>query len=151
MIVTLVLIDRYLNFLYNLINNTKCCKRCSFLFPFYWIFYLFTFQMLFPFLVYPPEATYPIHPHLIPPTHSHFTTLAFPNTGTSSLHRTKGLSSHWYQTRPSSAKYVARAMGPSMCTFCWWFSPWELWGACWLILLFYLWGYKHRQLLQSFL
>jgi hypothetical protein len=29
-----------------------------------------------------------------PPTHSHFTTLTFPYTGPSSLHRTKGLSSH---------------------------------------------------------
>jgi hypothetical protein len=39
-----------------------------------------------------------------------------PLTGESSLHRTKGLSSHWCQTRASSATYAAGAMCPSMCT-----------------------------------
>jgi hypothetical protein len=34
----------------------------------------------------------------------------------SGLHRTKDLFSHWWQTRPSSATYVAGAIGPSMCT-----------------------------------
>jgi hypothetical protein len=42
--------------------------------------------------------------------------LAFPYTGASSLHRTKGLSSLWCTTRPSSATYVTGAMGHSMCT-----------------------------------
>ena len=51
-----------------------------------------------------------------PPTHSSLTALAFPYTGASSLHRTKGLSSHWCLTRSSSATYVAGAMGPSMHT-----------------------------------
>jgi hypothetical protein len=48
-----------------------------------------------------------------------------------SLHRTKALSFHWCQTRPSSAIYTAGAMAPSMCNnvlFGWWLSPWELWG-----------------------
>jgi hypothetical protein len=45
------------------------------------------------------------------PTHSH---LSFPYTGVLSLHRIKGLSSHWCQIRP--ATYAAGAMGPSMCT-----------------------------------
>ena len=45
--------------------------------------------------------------------------LAFPYTGTSSLHRTKGLSSHWWPTRPFSATYSAGAMSPTMCTL--WF------------------------------
>jgi hypothetical protein len=40
-----------------------------------------------------------------------------PYTGASSLHKTKGLSSHWCPIRLSSATYEARAMGPSMCTF----------------------------------
>jgi hypothetical protein len=31
------------------------------------------------------------------------------------LHRTKGLSSQWWPTRPSSATYAAGAMSPTMC------------------------------------
>jgi hypothetical protein len=50
-----------------------------------------------------------------PPTYSCLPSLAFPYTGALSLHRTKGLSSHWCQTRPSSATYAAEAMGPSRC------------------------------------
>jgi len=45
----------------------------------------------------------------------------------SSLGRTKAFSSHWCLTRSSSSSYVARDIGLSMCTFGWWFSPWELW------------------------
>jgi hypothetical protein len=37
---------------------------------------------------------------------------------------------------------------PPCVLFCWWFSPWELWGSGWLILLFFLWGCKPLQLLQ---
>jgi hypothetical protein len=33
----------------------------------------------------------------------------------------------------------------------WWLSPWELWGSGWLTLLFFLWGCKPHQFLQSFL
>ena len=32
----------------------------DFCLPFYWLFYLFTFQMLSPFLVSPPQTPYPI-------------------------------------------------------------------------------------------
>jgi hypothetical protein len=32
----------------------------------------------------------------------------------------------------------------------WWFSPWELWEFDWVILLFFLWGCKPLQFLQSF-
>jgi hypothetical protein len=35
--------------------------------------------------------------------------------------------------------------------FGWWFSPWELGGTGWFILLFLLWGCKPPQLLGSFL
>jgi hypothetical protein len=37
--------------------------------------------------------------------------------------------------------------------FGWWLSFWEFWGrgSGWLILLFFLWGCKPLQLLQSFL
>jgi hypothetical protein len=40
---------------------------------------------------------------------------------------------------------------PPCVHFGWWFSPWELWGSGWLILLFFLWGCKPLQLRQSFL
>jgi hypothetical protein len=42
------------------------------------------------------------------PTHSHFLALAFPCTGAYDLPKTKGLSSHWWPTRPSSATYATR-------------------------------------------
>jgi hypothetical protein len=68
----------------------------------YCIFYVFTFQMLYPFLVSllePPLSHSPFswfYEGAPPPTHphSHLTALAFPYTGESSLHRTKGLSSY---------------------------------------------------------
>jgi hypothetical protein len=41
-------------------------------------------------------------------THSCFLALAFPCTGAYDLHKTKGLSSHWWPTRPSSATYATR-------------------------------------------
>lgn len=52
-----------------------------------------------------------------PPTHFHLTTLLSSYTGTSILHRTKGLPTHRYQIRPSSATYVSSAMDPSIYTF----------------------------------
>jgi hypothetical protein len=57
-----------------------------------WLFYLFTFQMLSPFPVSPPQ---PPIPFLIPPVsmrvlpHSCLSALEFPYTGASSLHRTE--------------------------------------------------------------
>ena len=51
----------------------------------------------------------------LPVTYSNFTALAFPYTGESSLHRTKGFSPNCCQTTPSSATYIAGAMGSSMC------------------------------------
>ena len=41
------------------------------------------------------------------PTLSVLTDPAFPYAGASVLHRTKGLPSHWCQTRPSSGTYVS--------------------------------------------
>jgi hypothetical protein len=68
-------------------------------------------------LSHPPS---PCFYEVAPPTPNrsnfHFNPLPFPYTGASSLHRTKGLSSHWCQIRPSSAAYVAVAKSPSMCT-----------------------------------
>ena len=70
-----------------------------------------------------PETDYSIfHPCFykdvcLPPTHSWLAAVAFPYTGARSIHRKKGLSSHWCPRSPSSATYVAGAMGPSMCTW----------------------------------
>jgi hypothetical protein len=121
---------------------------------FYLIFYLFTFQMLSPFrfqlhkpsIPSPPLASTRVFPGL--PKYSCFTTLTFPYTeASSSLHRTKGLPSHQCSIRLSSATYVAGAMGPSMCTLG---LVGALGGSGWLILLFFLWGCKSLQFLQSF-
>jgi hypothetical protein len=40
---------------------------------------------------------------------------------------------------------------PTCVLFNWWFSPWELGGTDWLILLFLQWDYKPFQILQFFL
>jgi hypothetical protein len=68
---------------------------------FYWVFSLFTFQMLSPFLFPHSHTRNSLSNSLSPcfyagatPTHCCLPTLAFPYTGTSSLHRIKGLSSH---------------------------------------------------------
>jgi len=81
-------------------------------------------------------------PH--PSTHSHLTSLAFPYTGTRSLHRTKGLSSYW------------RLQKAILCYMCSWsqrsLHVYSSIGglvlgnsevSVWLILLFFLWGCKN--------
>ena len=53
--------------------------------------------MLSPLSVSPLQIPIPstcFYEGVLPPTHSHLTALAFPYTGASNLHRTKGLSSH---------------------------------------------------------
>jgi hypothetical protein len=84
--------------------------------------------------------------HLLLPQHPS----VFPYPESSSLHMTKELPSQWCLTRPSSDTYPAGVTGtcPPCILFGWWFSPWELWGSGWLI-LFFLWGCKPLQLLQS--
>jgi hypothetical protein len=80
---------------HEIINYLLNVHNLSFFLFVYWIFSLFTFQMLFPFLVSPPKNTLLISPPPSPdhqPTHSCFLALAFPHTGAQSLHRTKGLS-----------------------------------------------------------
>jgi hypothetical protein len=98
---------------------------------FYWLFYLFTFQMLSPCPVSLLETPYPILPtpasmRVLPhtATHSHLPNLTFPYSGASRLTKTKCLSSHWCKTRPSSDTYAAGAMGWSICTF--WLVVWSL-------------------------
>ena len=70
-----------------------------------WIFYLFTFQMLFPFLISPPETLIPTSILLLLWAFS----LTHPPTPTAYPGILK---------KPSSATYAARAMGPSMCILC---------------------------------
>jgi hypothetical protein len=66
-------------------------REGSFFFLFYYIFSLFTFQMLSPFLVSPQLSSSPL-PLL--PTPPPFLAQAFPYSGAQNLHRTKGLSPH---------------------------------------------------------
>ena len=68
-------------------------------------------------------------PHTHAPKHSHLTVLAFPYTGASSLHRTKGIPSHWCQIRTSFATYAAGAMGP-LWKSVWWFLRKLVRGSC---------------------
>jgi len=99
-------------------------KTSSLGFP--WWFSLFLFligyflyiQMLYPFQVSPPDTFFliPYSPHPRSPTPSHLPTLTFTYTGALSLQSTKGLSSNWCPTRPSSATHVAGARVHSMCT-----------------------------------
>ena len=121
-----VLLKNFLHFSEFLKFCTRICQKIllTFIFyAFYWMFSLFTFQILSPFSVsFPqthcpipcPSASMRVFPHS--PIHSCLPALTFPYTGAFSLHRTKGLSSHWCSTRPSSATYEAGTMGPSMCT-----------------------------------
>ena len=44
--------------------SKQMCFPCIFFLHFCWLFYLFTFQMLSPFPVYPPSAPPPAHPLL---------------------------------------------------------------------------------------
>ena len=66
-------------------------------------FFFFHFKF-YPLSCLPPECFYSISP-----------ALAFLYTGATSLHMTKGFSSHWCLTKPPSATYLARAIVPSMC------------------------------------
>ena len=90
------------------------------------VFHLFFFLDIFfinisnimPFLSFPPgkPPPYPISPASMrvlpqPPTHSLPPPLpSISYTGASSLHRTKGLTSPWWPTRPSSATYEAHVL-----------------------------------------
>jgi hypothetical protein len=57
----------------------------------------------------------PLPSPYLQPKHSHFLAQEFPYTGSYNLHRTNGLSSYWWPTRPSSATYAASVMSPTIC------------------------------------
>jgi hypothetical protein len=96
---------------------------------FYFIFIFIGYFIYLHFKCYPPSP-FPFHKPSIPstlapasirepthlPTHSHVTTLTFPYTGTSSLHRNNCNPSHWCHMRQASATEAAGAMGHSICT-----------------------------------
>jgi hypothetical protein len=140
------------------------CRRLLFylfieMIPFYWLFYLFTFQMLCPFLVSPPKT-----PYLIPlpsafmggaPTPTHWL-----------LPHCSGVPLHW-AIKPSQDQWPLLLLMPqvhpllhmhlepwiSPCVlFGWWFSPWKFWGGGWSggLMLTFLRGCKPLQPLQSF-
>ena len=104
------------------------------------MFFLFFWYFLYLHFKWYPLSWYlpwnPLSHHLSPfffvnvhpPTNNFLPALAFPYTGTSSLHRNKDLSWSWCQAELSCTTYPAGPMSPSMSIFGWWFSPWELWG-----------------------
>ena len=93
-----------------------------FLFPFSWLFYLFTFQMLSPSWSSLQKSPTPslfiasMRVLLHPPTYSYLTAVASPCTGASSFHRTKDLFSHWCHISQYSGTYVAGGMDTSKYT-----------------------------------
>jgi hypothetical protein len=100
---------------------------CWFLFSFfisYWLFYLFTLQMLSHFPVSPSQTPNPLSFPLTlwgcspthPLTHYCLNALALPYLGSWSLHRTKELPSQWCLIRQSSATYTAGTRDPPICT-----------------------------------
>ena len=121
----------------------------------YWLFYLLTFQMLSPFLIppqnlHPPpplslrgcSSTYPLLPHL------------------------SSIPLHWGIKPPQNQGLLLPLMPDKaiLCYICSWshrslyvyslvggLVPGSAGGSGWLILLFFLWGCKPLQLLQSFL
>jgi hypothetical protein len=122
-------------------------KTWAFFFP----FFLFLFNCIFFFIyvsnVFPFPGLPFRNPHSIPPSpasmrvlphlpiHSHLPAMALSYTGVWNTLRPKDHSSHGCPSRPSSATYVAKALGLSMCTR--WMvvqSP-DLWGApeVWLV------------------
>jgi hypothetical protein len=98
---------------------------------FYWIFFYLHFKCC------PPETLTPIPPASMtvfpdPLTHSHLLWMAFSYIGASSLHRTKGLFSHWCLTSHPLLHMRLESWFPPCELFGGWFSLWKLWEI-WLV------------------
>jgi hypothetical protein len=94
--------------------------------------YFIYISNVIPFPSFPSENPLSTPHSLCSPSHPlPYLVLEFPYTGAQSLHRTKGLSSHWWSTRPSSATYIARATSSTSTFFDWCYSSKELWY--WLV------------------
>ena len=115
---------------------------------FYWIFSLFTSQMLSPFQV-PPKPPIPSPFHLLLWGCSPINAL-LPSHPRITLHW--GI--HQAFIRPTASSPIDAWKGhpllpvwleswiPSCVLLGWWLSLWELWGSSCLLLLFFLWGCK---------
>jgi len=95
---------------------------------FNWIFYVFTFQMLSPFLV-PHPLPIPLLLWGCSPTHTPTSTPWHSPTLGIKQPRAKGFSSHWCPTR---LHMQLEPWIPPCVLFVWWSSPWEFWGF-WLV------------------
>jgi hypothetical protein len=106
--------------------HSFCCCCWGFFVCLFFFFFPFLYLHLKCYLLFQsptPEIPYPIPPpHTsmrvfpCPPTLSCFSALSFPYTEVSSLHRTKGFTSHCWPTRGSTTTNTTGAMGSSMCT-----------------------------------
>jgi hypothetical protein len=84
--------------------------RVSNFFHFYIIYFLHLHFKCYPESpLYPPTCPVPQH------THSHILALAFPCTRAYDLPQTKGLSSHWWPTKTSSATNATRDTNLHVC------------------------------------
>jgi hypothetical protein len=92
-----------------------------------------------PHPVPPPPASVRVLPH--PPTHFCLSSLAFLYPGSSSLHRTNGLSSHRCQIKPTFCYICSCCTGSlHVCSLVGGLVPGSSQGSGWFILLFFLWG-----------
>jgi hypothetical protein len=83
--------------------------------------FFFLWDIFFVYISYAiPKAPYTLPRPAPQTTHSRFLALAFPCIGAYDLCKTKGLSSQWWPTRPSSATYATRdtALGVLVSSYC---------------------------------
>ena len=137
-------------------RNTDLKKKITVFLFFYWIFSLFTFQMLFPFLVLHLQK-----PSILSPLPCFYEGLPSPIYSLPPPH--PGIPLHW-GIKPSKDQGPLFPLMPNKTILCYIYGwshgslhVYSLVGSLdpgnsgWLILLFFLWGCKSLQLLQSFL
>ena len=99
-------------------------------------------------LSHPPSPCFYEGAH--PPTQSCLPALAFPYIGHWAFPGTRAsLPTNVRQSHPL-LHIQLEPWDPPCVLFGWWFSSWSFGGSGWLIWLFFLWGCKPLQLLQSF-